>query len=404
MSCLGFVSCDNKENLPQRSADVYLRYYGMSYNEAGTSVAATSDGGAIMVGSTSSNTDGNNTDIYVVKVDKQGVVEFEKSFGGDGDDAGKKVRVLENGNYLIAGDLHNGSDYDITFIELDEEGQTVREFSYPMVSSGYNERVKDIDFANNYIYGIGYTDSSRSNSATDISDLLLFRINYLTGDVTEDYIPGNDKQEEGVSIKAFSTGDAIIFWNREFVGKNHLEAWLWFVESSGVTGVQDLFIFNTGINASSGAEAFAKGMILTNDGDVVFLSTIYRGGKKGLLLHKYNKTLMDGVDDQLWSKEMYFSEDVDAVAVYEQNDRNLVISMTASTSSAEDDIAIMKLDQWGNQVFSNPSYFGGVLDDEAGEIIEDGNGNLLFTGTITFENKQKATLIKTNPSGGLFVD
>jgi len=78
---------------------------------------ATPDGGLIVVGYTQSN-DGdilkthNLIDLWVTRLDKNGEVIWNKTYGGSGDDYGYSVIKTSDDNYVIAG--YSGStDFDV---------------------------------------------------------------------------------------------------------------------------------------------------------------------------------------------------------------------------------------------------------------------------------------------------
>jgi putative intracellular protease/amidase len=71
------------------------------FYDYGNSVCETADGGFILCGTTKS-IEGNN-DIYLIKLDAEGNVVWEKTFGGPGSDWGGSVYVTEENEYIILG-------------------------------------------------------------------------------------------------------------------------------------------------------------------------------------------------------------------------------------------------------------------------------------------------------------
>lgn len=92
--------------------------YGGSANEILWDVKQTPDGGYIGLGVAES-TDGDisspkgGQDYWVVKLDSDGALEWEKSYGGLGFDEGQKIALTSDGNYILAG-VSNSDDGDIT--------------------------------------------------------------------------------------------------------------------------------------------------------------------------------------------------------------------------------------------------------------------------------------------------
>jgi hypothetical protein len=74
---------------------------GTDVFDRGKSVSPTSDGGYIITGSTNSSVDAPN--VYLVKIDATGEVEWQKTFGGPGGQTGSTVLETSDHGYIIAG-------------------------------------------------------------------------------------------------------------------------------------------------------------------------------------------------------------------------------------------------------------------------------------------------------------
>ncbi len=88
--------------------------YGGSYSEAVADILQTTDGGYIFLGATASG-DGdadcfhgtpgnvNTSDMWVVKLDETGEIEWHRCLGGTGFDSPKLIRQMGDGGYLVGG-------------------------------------------------------------------------------------------------------------------------------------------------------------------------------------------------------------------------------------------------------------------------------------------------------------
>ncbi|WP_315816408.1 DUF7619 domain-containing protein [Paraflavitalea speifideaquila] len=91
---------------------VWQRCLGGSFAEGAGSIRQTADGGYIVIGSTASS-DGDVTgrkgsyDIWVVKLDSDGVIEWKQCYGGTGSDLGKDIRPLPGGGYILGGETQS---------------------------------------------------------------------------------------------------------------------------------------------------------------------------------------------------------------------------------------------------------------------------------------------------------
>jgi hypothetical protein len=80
---------------------------------------STSDGGYILIGS---KYNGNNFEVWVVKLESNLDIYWNYTFYSDIDNFGNSVRQLQNGNYLVCGSIIDGNDSDIQLWEIPENG------------------------------------------------------------------------------------------------------------------------------------------------------------------------------------------------------------------------------------------------------------------------------------------
>ena len=87
----------------------WQKSFGGSGNDKTNSIQQTIDGGYIVVGSTSSNdgdVSGNHgvvADYWVVKLTNTGIIEWQKSLGGSGYDEAYSIHQTNDGGYIVAG-------------------------------------------------------------------------------------------------------------------------------------------------------------------------------------------------------------------------------------------------------------------------------------------------------------
>lgn len=97
---------------------IWRRYYGGSHVDQGKDVIQTSDGGFLLIGISESidfditNARGAN-DFWVVKVNPDGDIVWEKSFGGSQSEFAYSVVNTTDGNFIITGDTRS-SDFDVS--------------------------------------------------------------------------------------------------------------------------------------------------------------------------------------------------------------------------------------------------------------------------------------------------
>jgi hypothetical protein len=117
---------------------VWEKTYGGSGDDQALDILQTADGGYIFTGLTTSN-DGDvsghhntvDNDVWVVKTDGSGSIQWQKCLGGQEADAALDIKQTVDGGYIIAaqtasndGDVsgYKGGDFDIWLVKLDNTG------------------------------------------------------------------------------------------------------------------------------------------------------------------------------------------------------------------------------------------------------------------------------------------
>ena len=99
----------------------WQRLLGGSNFEQGFSVQQTTDGGYILLGSSWSSASGDvaganhgTHDLWVVKLDAAGTIQWQRLLGGSGSDDGYSVQQTADGGYVLLGDSHSSASGDVT--------------------------------------------------------------------------------------------------------------------------------------------------------------------------------------------------------------------------------------------------------------------------------------------------
>ncbi len=101
----------------------WTRTIGGSKDDEGGSIIQTSDGGYAVAGSTMSFGAG-WVDVYVVKLDGSGTVQWTRTIGGSSREEGNSIIQTSDGGYAVAGRTMSfgAGEVDVYVVKLDEDG------------------------------------------------------------------------------------------------------------------------------------------------------------------------------------------------------------------------------------------------------------------------------------------
>ena len=111
----------------------WQKTYGGSESDGANSIQQTSDGGYIVTGTTGSFGTGNN-DFWILKLESNGDIEWQKTYGGENNDSANSIQQTSDGGYIVAGSTSSfGTDdnsSDIWILKLYSDGDIEWQKSY----------------------------------------------------------------------------------------------------------------------------------------------------------------------------------------------------------------------------------------------------------------------------------
>ncbi len=276
--------------------------YGGSLNDDALRIVATGDGGYLFAARSYSN-DGDVTghhgstdssDYWVVKIDSIGTIQWEKSYGGTGDDAPFGLTRTDDNAYVLCGDAtsndddvsgnHGGSD--IWVLKIDDTGKILWENSFGSPGNDDNNSVT-LTTDGGYIVG-GSVYYSGGNVTTphyghnDEYDIWVFKLARDGRLVWQNSLGGTGRDYEqdvhatpdgGCLVSGYTTSDDIDVSGHHGDTSNY-DGWVVKLDSTGSIEWQKCLGGTqldglTGIALTSDGGCVIAGNTRSSDGDVM---------------------------------------------------------------------------------------------------------------------------------------
>ncbi len=181
-------------------------------------VRQTSDGGFILAGTITLPT-ANNTDGWVVKLKPDGTIEWQKRYGGSGDDSFTAVEQIGDA-YVIAGTTtsYGGTGYSAWVMKLDKNSSILWQKNYSGSGNDFGIAIAKASDGN-YILA-GTTAVGTANY-----DVFVCKLDKNNGSVLLRNSYGNSNVQDALDIKAAS--DGYIIAGRAYISSTRLnDAWI----------------------------------------------------------------------------------------------------------------------------------------------------------------------------------
>ena len=204
----------------------WIKTIGGTTEDAGYSIAATTDGGYIVCGYTAS-FDVALGDIYLLKLTAIGDIVWTKSYGKAGFDGGYSVQQTADGGYILTGTYKNNGteNYDVILLKTDAVGTIVWQKLYGGSNDDWGYHVETLP--DGYIVS-GHTFTFGQGEY----DIYLIRTD-LNGDTLWTRTYGQEGEDVGWWVRPVADGGFIVAGNAERLGIDHHNTYLLKTDSEG---------------------------------------------------------------------------------------------------------------------------------------------------------------------------
>lgn len=313
-------------------------YGGPSSDAAYGGVDRTTDGGFIAVGYYHSGVTGTTREVYVVKTDRCGSIQWASKYDFGMDDEGRKIRQTADGGYIVTGVTQNQFSHpnlnDIFLMKIDNLGAVTWAKTYGGI---FTDEAWDLQIHNgggneNFVVA-GFTRSFGAGA----SDAFIMRTN-VAGTPAYARVFGSTKDDYFYSCAVAANGDILAAGGTDSYGSGEN---ILALRASGALLVSWLRHYGLAGNES------ARSVIELSTGDLVFAGSTTSAGTAGDgMLMKTNST-----GTVLAARAMGNTSADDFVEV-RQNPANLRLHVTGrwSTATNNGDMWLVETDNNLNQL------------------------------------------------------
>lgn len=206
-------------------AILWQKLLGGSMGEEARFLQLTPDGGCVFTGyARSANGDvtvnKGDDDLWVVKLDENGSIQWQQTYGGTGQEWGRHIQLTTDGGYILAGhnttanengDVHgNKGGFDFWILKLSNSGQLEWQQSLGGSSLDLAYRIQQTADGNYVVFGgTKSIDGNVTGKSTSDADYWLVKLDPV-GNILWEKTIGGIGHEEGSSIELTDDGGFIL--------------------------------------------------------------------------------------------------------------------------------------------------------------------------------------------------
>jgi len=342
---------------------LWTKTFGGSDIDEGWSVQQTSDGGFIVAGFTKSFGAG-DSDVWLIKVDRNGNEDWNNTFGGQNSDVGFSVMQTMDGGYIIAGHTYSygAGGSDVWLIKVDEEGneewnrtfgesgndgasevQQTADGGYVIVGGSWlykthvdgdlqwKQLIYDANFSVVQTGDGGYIVTGYRYNELGNTDVRLLKTDEKGNEVWNRTFGGN-RNDRGLSVKHTMDGGYIIAGTTESFSAGESDVWLIKTDANG----------NEVWNRVFGGAGYDEGNSVqqTKDGGYIVAG---RTSSFGAGIYDVWLIKVDAEGNEEWNRTIGENTSEDGYSVYQAADGGYIVTGRIGYLSFDKDVFLVRI-------------------------------------------------------------
>ncbi len=418
-----FAGCDTKNEFEDLLKDYFIKYYGEDGDQEGVDIIVNDDGTMLLLGNTISADADRLSRIFLVKVDAEGNILWQRSDYGNKGEYATDIEKTIDGNLIILSNIFleknavtGANEYAIHLVKIDPNGDVIQDKEIASAGSQFGNSVTVLTDA--YVPNGGYMVSGYTTDIVDnlaqpgvqSTDLLAILMNTSLDSVWTKQI---SNQLGGEFTKAF---ESKTYDSTNTDPKYKDQPFHFFGYSDDLEVSNDFENNFLGISITeneipsfatyAGSPDFGERMkqtIEANGSGFISLGTQQVSPSQNRLVIARSETGSNGLRFISNSFKVIEGErNLAAVAVTQSpaGGRYLILSNETHPTGTTN-LWLSKVGIEG-EVYWSASFGSITKNDFAGTVRELDNGKIVILGTVELESQNsKMTLIKVNAKGEL---
>ncbi|MGC1240228.1 MAG: hypothetical protein WA874_01510 [Chryseosolibacter sp.] len=410
---LGLCACDTEKNLENPDLHYFVKYYGSDGNQQGVDMLALSDGSFLLLGNYFPNEF--ESDIYLVRVDSEGNVIWERRFDGKDNSIAKDLEPTADGNFVVLSEFRSADSLtNLNLLKVSGDGNQIARVSFGTPANDYGRTVTLVNDGGFIVSGTTEFTSTYNlvnNPDPDLGDFFNYRfgpgLNQFSPNDWSPVFPGFGGKLD-VAVKAIQRSNEFYVFGYSNINLSNTNPdkrlGLFYFKRNSVGGETDPY--------------FPGNVAGVNDTKIFFATAVASGLGTGFIV-------IGTAERSVGFSEIFIARLRSPLTSNLQNDATLYTTIplgrtlrgVAAASSvvgnqpgylvlgnevrSTENIWLSKIDQSGGILWS--ATFGSEAEeDRAAAVMELPDGKIVILGTMGLaDNQLKMALIKVNPNGQL---
>lgn len=427
---LFLLACETASDFGLPEESYFVKYYGKDGNQYGIDFVLNSDGTIVMLGNSISSSPTDFYQIYVVKIDANGAILWERSLGlPDKNDYARDIEAHPDGRLVIVAETEMEiGNRDVYIKTLSQQGSDLDSARVALTSlSGQqtDEEVRSVSIVSGGFIVAGATTrlESAAPDANDFRDAMHLRFDNSLNWIPETTGTWSDitglSNADDVAIKIIEVVPNSVYLgfghsNNDFNKGDNLtdyQSWIFQLNSNGVPSnislnfgddQKDEKIRSVSVSPDqSGPGYILSGTSTQGITSETYLVKISKANNLGLVTKLAEEEINSIGTIPVPPPVKLFESDKVSIAG-RANETFLMVNDDYSGVTPRIALTFLTRDFSDNN--QPPLLFDGAGDDFGAQVVEQPDGKILLFGTMTLGGlggQQKMVLMKLNPDGKL---